>query len=111
MCQYIKEYFDKENLYIKFEGFKNNNKNEGICKIGFISDSWLSDYGYEEVNFIDSKKNGEYKLFKASSLCKNGYTLKEIGTYSNDEKINIISLGPKEIYTNNNYNNYIHFFP
>ena len=49
---------------IKFEGLINNNKKEGICKLGYFI-YYNNKYYYfcEEANYVDNIKNGPYKYF------------------------------------------------
>ena len=86
MTTYITEYYDNTELpkylknqeLIKFKGFKNNGKVEGPCIVGYLDVHY--NYYYEEVNFIDNKKNSPYKKY---DIC--GY-LNEEGIYENNLK-------------------------
>jgi hypothetical protein len=98
MSEYIIEYYDDEKKYIKFEGFKNNNKNEGVCKVGYIKEYneqyynepnifWiLYEYYYTQVNFINNIKHGDYEIYKCPDEYGSYYYLYEKGTYINNLK-------------------------
>ena len=98
MTTYIIEYFDNTDLpkylenqeLIKFKGFKNNGKAEGPCTIGYIYKYGI--YHYEEVNFINDKKNGPYKIYDYN------VDIWEEGIY-----INNLKNGPYKTYDEDGY--------
>ena len=103
MTTNITEYLDNTELpknlknkqLIKFKGLKNNGKAEGTCIIGYIIGYIFCEYSYkyyyyyEEVNFIDNKKNGPYKKYHYNQIY-------EEGIYINDKK-----NGPYKMFLSN----------
>jgi antitoxin component YwqK of YwqJK toxin-antitoxin module len=65
------------NGFIKFEGFINNGKKEGICKIGYYNHIF---YNWEKAFYINDIKCGDYEIYSGNFLI-------EKGIYNNNIKI------------------------